>query len=71
MPTLITAEQARDLYRDWDQAATLDREEDSTPVTKPDVLAAIDSYIAAGGEVDSDGEPTGEGWEVIADQLNA
>jgi len=65
----ITADQARALYRDWDQAATIDRT-DVDPISKADVFAAIDSYIEADGEVDADGEPVGEGWQVIADQLN-
>lgn len=69
MPT--TAAQIRALHRDPNQAATIDRGEGQASLTKADILAAIDSFIEAGGEVGQNGEPVGEGWEAIADQLNS
>jgi|GEM_PF-6713565 len=66
-----TATQIIDLHRNWNQAATIDRGEGYDPITKADVLAAIDSYIEADGEVNEHGEPFGKGWQDIADQLNS
>lgn len=70
-PMYATATQIRDLHRDWNQTATIERGLDHDPITKADVLAIIDSYIGADGEVNAEGEPTVEGWEIIADQLNS
>lgn len=73
----ITPVQARDLYRDQNQAATIGRGPATEPITKADLFATVDSYIEAGGEVHEHehpraGEPTDPaGWEVIADQLNS
>lgn len=64
-----TAAQIRALHRDWNQAATIDRGEEYEPITKADILASIDSYIEAGGEVDAQGEPLE--WETVTAQLNS
>lgn len=53
----ITPGQARDLYRDQNQAAALGRGPGVEPITKADLSATVDSYIEAGGEVHEHGHP--------------
>lgn len=66
MPSSLTADQVRTLWDDPNPAATIDRGDDYTPVTKDDLGA-----LASSLDTDDNGYPLADQWELLADQLNS